>query len=134
MSCFQTCPFNILESITFFFLSDCMFLPSVVCGRGFGRARTANKQWRMCLHYYIYQLVKLMKQLKNVFFFWASPFHKRHFPCLAVFRPSRAFIGLFTTRLAKMADAQVRSGKRRGEFKSIFLHLNEHICQSLLSM
>lgn len=55
----------------------------------------------------------------------ASPYIIRHFQCLVVFRSSRAFAGLFTTRLAKMADAQVCSGKRRGGFKAIFLHINE---------
>lgn len=33
-----------------------------------------------------------------------------------------------------MADAQVRSGKRRGEFKSIILHFNEHIDPVVLHM
>lgn len=44
----------------------------------------------------------------------------RHFRHLVVFRPSCTFEGLFTTRLAKMADAQVCQRKRRGVFKSTF--------------
>lgn len=70
--------------------------------------------------------------LKIVLFFYSVVFLKRHFLFLAVFRSSRAFSGLFTTRLAKMADAQVCSGTRRGGFKSIFLHVYEHIYMDVL--
>lgn len=66
------------------------------------------------------------------YFFYSVAFLKRHFLFLVVFRSSRAFSGLFTTRLAKMADAQVCSGTRRGEFKSIFLHVYGHISMNVL--
>lgn len=67
-------------------------------------------------------------------YFLSLAYSLRHFRYLRVFRPSRAFTGLFTTRLAKMADAQVCSGKRRGEFKSLYLQLNEHIQLAVLSI
>lgn len=64
-------------------------------------------------------LLKLEKLYFNFLFFFTLALLKCHFLFLLLFRPSRAFSVLFTTRLAKMADAQVRSAERRGEIKTI---------------
>lgn len=46
----------------------------------------------------------------------------------------RAHTQAFTTRLAKMADAQVCSAKRRGDFKSTYLHFNKPFTHLELSI
>lgn len=65
-----------------------------------------------------------------VFFPPPSPkqpqFLTRHFRRDVDFRASRATVGLFTTRLAKMADAQVREALRRGALNSTIRRVYKH--------
>lgn len=86
-----------------------------------------NEQLDWCVYIVFWTEATRIRHCKYLCWNFQPRLLETSFPIFVLFRPSRACSGLFTTRLAKMADAQVCSAKRRGEMKSLLIHWNSVI-------